>query len=109
MRLRLNKRSYIVLRLLWVRGTLWAWILERWVDFLEEVISLEPHELHCYCEHISVMSRHLRTLDTGTRSQVFICHADIPGTLDTKHWQNAKRLHEVFAEMIGFFFKKGSK
>ena len=50
-RLRLNQRSYIVLRLLWVGGTLWAWILEKWVDFLEEVIfSLEPQELHCYFE-----------------------------------------------------------
>lgn len=33
------KRFCLVLKFLWVSSTLHPWILEKWVDFLEEVIS----------------------------------------------------------------------
>lgn len=34
-----KKRSYILLKLLWVSSTLCPGILENWVDFLEEIVS----------------------------------------------------------------------
>lgn len=48
-------------RLLWVSSILWAWIPEKWVDFLEEVITPWSHKSSIVIvNYISMMSRHLR-------------------------------------------------
>lgn len=63
------------------------------MDFLEEVISPRSHKSSIVMvNYISMMSRHLRKLDTGAHSQVLSCQADIPGTSDIKHnmGENAK-------------------
>lgn len=80
------------------------------MDFLEEVITPWSHKSSIVIvNYISMMSRHLRKLHTGARSQVLSCHADIPGTLDSwsicrndrifKKEVNDQRLSNVTGEM----------